>query len=170
MLVKNTLTGNKIEKKDAYIIKINNKNCFFSNEGQYKDYMLNKKLEQTIFDSYIDLLKDKIPFETSKDLYVIAKRHLNGFKKLYDIKYINYMFNHIDLDNIGDNIDFISPKAKYMYFYKVVSNKLSLNYESYLDVKIKKAQDGQNVLKNGLHFELSKRNIKSKKEDISKFL
>lgn len=170
MLVKNTLTGNKIDKKEAYIVKIGNKNCFFSSEWQYKDYMLNKRLEQTIFDSYLELLEGIISFETSPELYPISKRHLNGFKKLYDIKYINYMFNHIELDNIGNNIKFISPKAKYMYYYKVISNKLSLNYETYLKVKINNAQKSKPTLKSELCFELSQRTINKNKKDISKFL
>ncbi len=172
MLVKNTMTGEKIKKSTAYIVRDKNENLFFDNEQQYKKYvseMEDKKLKLELFASYLQLLEDRgIPFDSS--LYAISKRHFNKMLKDYEVKYIDYMFKHISLNNIGTNINFITPKAMYMYFYKVIANKLQMEYLSYLKQKKAESKLKTPELKSDIEFEISQHSSHKKRVNINNFI
>lgn len=172
MLVKNTMTGEKIEKSKAYIVRGKNKNLFFDNEQQYKKYIKeieDKKLKLELFAPYLQLLEDRgVPFDSS--LYTISKRHFNKMLKDYDVKYIDYMFKHISLNNIGTNINFITPKAMYMYFYKVIANKLQMEYLSYLKQKKVESKLKSPELKSDIEFEISKNSSHKKRVTINDYI
>lgn len=168
MLVKNTLTGDKIEKKDAFVINVNGKNLFFSNENEYHYYNKLKESKKEVCSNFFNLLDGVIIFDNK--LYVIAKRHINSLMKKYDIVYLNYMLTHINLDGIGNNINFFSPLAKYNYFYKVIDNKLNVSYQNYLKSKEKHKNKKVDELKSGRLFELSKSYEKRERENILDFI
>lgn len=167
MLVKNTMTGEKIEKSTAFIVK-GTRNMFFDSEEQYNEYTREKEAKKTLWTSYMMVLGDKIIFVG--DMFQIAKRHFNSLTKTYDTMYLDYMFKHITLDNIGDNIKFVTPKAQYSYYYKVISNKLAMNYKKYLEVKANVKNKEKVNLKSDKEFEISKTIKHKKREDILNFI
>ena len=168
MLVKNTLTGDKIEKKEAFIINVDGKNLFFSNENEYHYFNKLKESKKGVYNNFINTLNGIIVFDNK--LYIIARRHVNSLMKSYDVVYLNYMFMNINLDGIGNNINFFSPLAKYNYFYKVITNKLGVSYQSYLKSKEKYQNKKIDELKSDRLFDLSKNYEKKERENILDFI
>lgn len=172
MLVKNTATGEKIDRDTAYIVKVGNKNQFFSSEEEYKEYLELKEIKKAISNEYVVLLSGLVSFR-DHSMYTLTKRHVKLWSEKYDLKYLSYMFKKIRpiLENIDSKMNFNSTDGKYLYLYKVVDNKLDLYYDKYLKAKDQKKRIEQNsTLKDANCFELASASRKVKFDSIESFL
>lgn len=172
MLVKNTATGEKIDRDTAYIVKVGNRNQFFSNEKEYQDYVNLKYLKQQVYNDYMILLDGLVSFRNNK-IFTLAKRHVKIWSDKYDLRYVSYMFNKVRpiLENIDNKMSFTTNENKYLYFYKVVDNKLDLFYDKYLIAKEKKQRIEQSaILKDVKDFELASMSRNTKFNSIEEFL
>lgn len=134
MLVKNTATGMKMEKKDAYIVKINNKNCFFSNPEEHLQWLKNKTLKAELGNTYIDLMTRFIDISMSKvKMISIMRSHVKKMMENYEYEYINYIFSLSESKfSFAETKTFSTPLQKYNYFFKIVLNTLSTEHKSWL--------------------------------------
>lgn len=172
MLVKNTMTGEKIDRDTAYIVKVGNRNQFFSSEEEYKEYVELKEIKKKINNEYVMLLSGLVSFRDDS-MYTLTKRHVKLWSSKYDLKYLLYMFRKLRpiLENIDTKMTFNSTDGKYLYLYKVVDNKLDLYYDKYLKAKEQKKRIEQSsILKDANYFELASASRKIKFDSIEEFL
>lgn len=170
MLVKNTYTGEKIEKKTAYIVAGEKKNMFFDSEEQYFEYLRVTEIKKNIEARYLDVLSPYISFSRNPKIITIARRHVKGLVKKYDAQYLYEMLPLFKtLFDRYNNKDFLSMEKKYFYFYKIISNQCDMKYEAYQKSKLISHKNKSNVDKTS-DINISQQNRRAKREDIEKFL
>lgn len=170
MLVKNTYTGEKIEKKTAFIVAGEKKNLFFDNEEQYYEYIKVNEIKKNIEKKYLDVLSPYISFSRNPSIVVMARRHIKGLVKRYDAEYLYEILPLFKpLFDKCSVKDFVSMKNKYLYLYKIISNQCDMKYEAYHKKKIISE-------KNKKHVDVTSdiqilKNVRTRnKENIEKFL
>ena len=167
MLVKNTATGEKIERSSAYIVE-GGRRMFFSNKEEADKFFKDKANKEELVKIYLQLFRS---VDFSNTLYVIARKHVNSLMIKYELPFLKYMFDHIDSEKIGASIKFTTQKARYMYLYVAITNKLSEHYKDYLKQKEKaESQSRASKLKSERVFEISKQTNKNKKANINDFI
>lgn len=175
MLVKNKMTGEKIERSTAFILKNGKVNLFFDNEEQAEEYFKEKNKKVLCWESYLMLMEKYIAFNRNKKLLVIARKHANVFAGYYDLDYIQRTLKSPKVIEAFswaiNNKDFFSTMAKYNYLYAICKNKLDLGYDSFiLDKKHKKDYNDLTSEKEMLKDNTKQTKRSTKKKDISEFI
>lgn len=137
MLVKNTMTGVKIEKRDAYILETKSKKCFFDSYEQCMEYLKNKELKKTLGQDYINLIEEFIDLSFNKNLYPRIRRDIKLFMEKFDYAYIHSTIETAkkDMKYAHETKHFTTPSGKYGYLSKIFSNSLVMNKASYDQAK-----------------------------------
>lgn len=175
MLVKNSYTGKKIERNDAFILKNGKRNLFFDNEKQAEKYFEQKNKKILGWELYQELFSNYIPFDRNKSLIVLAKRNSKLLTDVYDIDFIKRIFNSEDLKEVFNwaifNKNFTSNKQKYFYLHAICRNKLDLKYDQYKLDKMRKTEYTKLSSEEQITKEATKQtNRSTKKKDISNFV
>lgn len=175
MLVKNKMTGEKIEKSTAFILKNGKVNLFFDNEKQAEEYFKQKNKKALCWEAYLELMSKYIAFDRNKKILTIAKRHSNLFASYYDIDYIQIILKTPRMLEscvwAVNNKIFTSTISKYHYLYAICRNKLDLGYDKFIiDKKHKKDYNGITSEKEMIKEDKEQTARSTKKKDISEFV
>lgn len=173
MLVKNTMTGKKIDKKTAYIVATESKNLFFDNEEQYYQYIKIKTLKANLEQKYVNTLSPYISFDRNSDLRTIVRRHIKNLLSNYDVEFVSAKLDQLksSFDYAENRVNFNSMKSKYFYFFKIISNQCDLTYNKYLQEKQKQElQSKINVPVSDDCMAITSSVKNNKKKDITEFL
>lgn len=172
MLVKNCLTGEKIEKSTAYVVKgANGRNLFFSSPSEHEEYVSKKNAKKDIYELYMNVLTDIMPRFSGKTL-TIVRRHVKDWSEMYESKYVMFIIDKVkQLMYNTSNTEFFNNDTHYLYLYKIVDNHLQKHYQSYLECKERHNRvQAEAKLKDIVSFDLSQIQRPVVAVNIDKFL
>lgn len=168
MLVKDQLTGEKIEKETAYAVSKTGSNGkkttkYYTSEAAYKQFELNKEYRQKCVEAMYSLLDYKafmkIPTFFFKKL---SEWEPYGFNVVLDC----IQTNSKAIDWALKNKNFNSESSKIMYICAIIENHINESLKKILALsKIK-----EDVKEDVFIFDVDISNLKQKTKDISKFL
>lgn len=131
MLVKCKICGNKIERTEAYKIVINNKNNYYCNEMEYKNWVSKKEIKDNTYNLIYDIFERKI---TNTVLFkeITELSNIYTYEKIF--AYLRE--NETYLCDVMKK-DFSSEYAQIRYFAAILKNSLS-DFQYKNDEQVKK--------------------------------
>lgn len=132
-LVKCKICGNKIEKSVAYKIVINNKNNYYCNESEYRDWILNKEIKDNTYNLIYEIFGRKV---TNTILF----KEVGELSDIYTYKkiYVYLEENKVYLCNVMRK-EFSSEYAQIRYFAAILKNSL-VDFQFEKETKVKKIE------------------------------
>lgn len=117
MLVKCKGCSNKVDRKEAYKVVINNKNNYYCNVNEYEQLNIEKESKAKVLELVFEIIGETTNTAIYKELTDISKVHT--YKKILD--YIEE--NYIKLNEIM-SMQFEREYGKIRYFTAIIKNEI----------------------------------------------
>lgn len=119
MLVKCKICGNKIDRKCAFKVIVNEKNNYYCTEEEYNEWKSNKDIKDSIYEVIFNIFGHKT-------INTILYKEINEIGNLYGYKNIlNYINDNKNYLYSVMQKEFKSEYAKIRYFSAILKNNIS---------------------------------------------
>lgn len=169
MLVKDQITGEKIEKETAYVVSkvgSNGKktNKYYSSEAAYKKWETNKQYRQKCIDKMYDILGYKSFMKLPTFFFrKLTEWEPYGFSVVLDCM----VSNMVSIDWALKNKQFTQESAKVMYICAILENHMNDSLKKIMALdKIKDKDNAKNIETNDIEAIGNRKSVK----DVSNLL